>query len=98
MEFLIRTRDGHDWPAIRNDRVAVVLTPNGWDCAAVAGWGNHRVRYGDAEIAFAAEDVGWQVSIEGPMPPEVAEQFIAAVTGQVEREVREPVEWIQITW
>lgn len=74
MEFVIRNRDGHDWPAIRNDRVAAVLTPNGWDCAAIAGWGNHRMRCCDAEIAFAAEDVGWQVSIEGLMPPEVAEQ------------------------
>lgn len=47
---------------------------------------------------FAAEDVGWQVSVEGSMPPEVAVQFVAAVTGQGEREVRGPVEWIQITW
>jgi len=98
MEFLIRTRDGHEWPPVRNDRVAAALTPSGWDCAIVAGWGDHRVRCGEAEIAFAAEHVGWQVSIEGPMSAEVAEQFIAKVAEQVEREVCEPVDWIQLTW
>jgi hypothetical protein len=31
------------------------------------------MRCGDAEVAFAAEDVGWQGSIEGPMSLEVAD-------------------------
>jgi len=47
-EFLIRTKDRHDWPAIRKDRVADVLTPHG-SCVAVAGWGDHRLRYDDKE-------------------------------------------------
>ena len=53
MEFLIRTRAGHGWPAVHRDRLADVLTPAGWDCPAVAGWdcpavagwGDHRLRY-----------------------------------------------------
>lgn len=93
MEFLIRTRVGHDWPAVHRDRLTDVLTPTGWNCSVLAGRGDHRLRCVDAEIAFAADDAGWLVSIDGSM----AQQFVAAVTAQVEYEMGEPIEWLQIT-
>ena len=97
MEFMIRTRAGHDWPAVNRDRLTDVLTPVGWNCSVVAGWGDHRLRCGEAEIAFAAEAAGWLLSIDGPMEQEAAQRFVAAVTAQVERELAEPIEWLQIT-
>jgi hypothetical protein len=97
IEFLIHTRAGHEWPAVYRDRLADVLTPAGWDCSVVAGCGDHRLRCGEAEIAFAAEDAGWLLSIDGSMELEAAQRFVAAVTGQVERELAEPIEWLQIT-
>jgi len=36
------------------------------------------------------------VSIDGSMAQEAAQQFVAAVTAQVERETAEPIEWLQI--
>jgi hypothetical protein len=97
MEFLIRTRDDHEWPVVAADRVAVVLTPRGWDCAVCPGLGDFGLRCGGSEIAFSAEMAGWQVSVDGSMSPEMALRFIQEVAGQVEREVGVPVEWIQLT-
>lgn len=63
----------------------------------VPGWGDHRLRCGDTEISFSGEPVGWQVSIEGPMPAEVAAQLAAVVAAQIEQEIHETIEWIQIS-
>lgn len=63
----------------------------------MAGWDDHRLRCGEAEIAFAAEHVGWSVSIDGPMEQEAAQRFVAAVIARVERELAAPIEWLQIT-
>ena len=79
MEFLIRRRDDHDWPAIPKGRMSQVLTPSGLDCAVASGWGDHRLRCADTEIWFSGEPVGWQVSIEGPMPADVATRLVATV-------------------
>jgi len=98
IEFLIRTRATHEWPVVRGDRLAAVLTPDGWHCTVAEGWGDHRLRCDMTEIAFSGEPVGWQVSFEGPMTPDDAERFISAVARQVEQEVGEAVEWVQILW
>ncbi|MCX4473083.1 hypothetical protein OOK41_22710 [Micromonospora sp. NBC_01655] len=97
MEYLIRTRDDHDWPAISKDRMAQVLTPSGWGCSVASGWGDHRLRCGDTEISFSGEPVGWQASIEGPMTTDMATRLLAAVATQIEREVHQPIEWIRIS-
>ncbi|MEV0810366.1 hypothetical protein [Micromonospora sp. NPDC050200] len=97
MEFLIRTRDDHDWPAMPRGRMAQVLMPSDWDCAVVSGWGNHRLRCGDTEISFSGEPVGWEVSIEGPMPADVAARLVAAVAAQIGQEIHQPIEWIRIS-
>jgi len=97
VEFLIRTQDSHPWPAIPRDRISQVLTPRDWDCAQVVGWGEHRLRCGETEISLSGEDVGWHVAFDGPIALDAAERFVAAVTAQVQQEVRETVEWIQIS-
>lgn len=95
IEFLIRTGDGHDWPAIHRDRIPHVLTPAGWDCTQIPGWGDYRLRCGDTEIAFSGEPVGWEVTFEGPMPEQLATRLIITVAAQVEQETDQPIEWIQ---
>jgi hypothetical protein len=97
IEFLIRKRDDDEWPAIPKGRAAQVLTPSGWDCAVASGGGDHRLRCADTEIWFSGEPVGWQVSIEGPMPADVATRLVATVAAQIEREVHQPIEWIRIS-
>jgi hypothetical protein len=96
IEFLIRTLDGPDWPAVHRDRLSHVLTPGGWDCVSVSGWGDYRLRCGDTEISFSAEPVGWQVSFEGPMPEDVATQLVVVVASQIEQEINQSIDWIQI--
>jgi hypothetical protein len=54
------------------------------------------LRCGDADVSFSAEDVGWHVSIEGPMPADVATRLVAVVAAQVEREVGEPIQVIDL--
>jgi hypothetical protein len=97
IEFLIRTRDDHDFPAVRRDRLSHVLTPAGWDCVPSEGWGDYRLRCGDTDVSFAGESAGWEVSFEGPMPEEVATRMIAIVAAQIEQELNQPVESIQIS-
>lgn len=98
LEFLIRTQDDHECPPIDHDRMSQVLTPAGWGCQRIAGWGNYRLRCGDTEISFSDEDVGWQVAFEGPMPSELARRLIATIAAQIEHAVHEPIDWIQITF
>ena len=97
IEFLIRTRDGHDWPAVHRDRLSHVFTPEGWDCVGVSGWGDYRLRCGDTEISFSGEPVGWQVSFDGPMLQDVATRLVAAVASRIARETNQPIDWIQIS-
>lgn len=76
IEFLIRTRESQDWPAVHRDGLSQVLTPGGWDCVGVSGWGDYRLGCGDTEISLSGELVGWQVSFEGPMLQDVATRLI----------------------
>ncbi|MCW3820869.1 hypothetical protein ONA91_41255 [Micromonospora sp. DR5-3] len=97
IEFLIRTRGGHEWPAIHRGRMPHVLTPAGWDCVGVSGCGcDYRLRCGDTEVSFSGEPVGWEVSFEGPMPKDVATRLVIAVAAQIEQETNQSIEWIQI--
>jgi hypothetical protein len=90
----MRTQVGHDWPAFPRSRVAEVLTPTGVECQPVEGWGDLRLRCGDAYVAFSSEDVGWQVAVDGDL--ENPEVFIARVTEQVAEAAGEPCEWLRI--
>lgn len=96
-EYLIRTAAGHEWPAVHREQAHQVLSPVGFECAAVDGWGDVRLRCGATEVAFSGEDIGWQASFEGPMADDETDRFVAVVTRQVEQAVGEPCEWLRIT-
>jgi hypothetical protein len=93
-EYLIRTSHAHGWPALHDARLAEVLLPDGLECHVIDGYGDFRIRCGDAEISFSAEDVGWQVAVEGELA--APEQLIAQVTRQVEATVGEPCDWLAL--
>jgi hypothetical protein len=57
-EYLIRTAESHDWPAVHRSQLERVLTPTGFDCARVDGWGDYRLKSGEAEIAYSGEEIG----------------------------------------
>lgn len=92
-EYLIRTADTHEWPAVHSE----VLSPTGFDCAPVDGWGDVRLRCGVTEVAFSGEEVGWQISFDGPMADDDTDRFVTTVTSQVEQAVGQPCEWLRIT-
>jgi hypothetical protein len=91
-EYLIRTLETHEWPPIHRDRLAEVLAPEGWPCQQIEGWGDLRLICDGTEIAFSGEEVGWQVTVDGPMATDDVDRVIAVVTSQVGREVGKPCE------
>jgi hypothetical protein len=97
IEYLIRNVGDKGWPGVHRDRLSIVLTPvdGGW--VPIDGWGDHRLRRGETEVSFSIEEVGWQVSFEGPIGESDAQHMIDAVAGQVQQEVGEPVEVVQIS-
>lgn len=94
-EFLIRTSADHGWPAFHRDRMAEVLQPEGWTCQIVSGGGDFRVCAEGVEVSYAAEEVGWQVAVDGDLPQ--VEDWIEQVTRQVAAAAGEPCEWLDLT-
>ena len=95
-EYLVRTSDAHEWPVFAA-ALAEVFMPAGFDCTQIEGWGDFRMRCGAAEVSFSGEDVGWQVSIEGPMDDATADALLASITARLGEACGEQCEWIQIT-
>src|SRR4051812_42438128 len=93
-DYLIRTAETHEWPAFHRSRNAEVLIPQGRQCEEIEGFGDFRMRCGDAEISFSGEEPGWHVVVEGPLAD--AEAVVEQVTRQVEQAAGEPCEWIPI--
>jgi hypothetical protein len=85
LEDLIRPRDRAARIPIPADDLAQVLTPRGWDCEVIDGWGELRIRVDNAELAFSGEDVGWQVIVEGDLSRDAAGTIVAAITKQIEQ-------------
>ena len=94
-EYLIRTERG-EWPIVRRDRLAEVLTPRGFECEPAPGSGDYPFRIGDAEVSFSGEVAGWHVCIEGTLGQDDETQLLNFVQRQVEAEVSEICEWTQI--
>ena len=93
-EYLIRTRDSHEWPAFHRDRHAEVLLPAGFGCLPVEGSGDFRMQCGQVEISFSGEDTGWQVTLEGNLPN--ADELMTQLTRQIVAAVGEPCEWLPL--
>lgn len=94
-EYLIRTARTHEWPSFRQD-LAEVLVPAGFECTPIEGWGDFRMKCGDAEISFSGEEVGWQVVVEGSLVSISAAVLVEAIARQVAHACGEACEWIQI--
>ncbi|MBO2455969.1 hypothetical protein [Actinomadura violacea] len=95
-EYLIQARTGDGWIAFHHDDLAQVLTPAGWECAPVDGWGDHRLRLGEVEIAFSGEPPGWQISFEGEFDSHIADAVIATVTHQLGEHSGREAAWFLI--
>ncbi len=93
-EYLIRTVDTHEWPAFHRSRNAEVLMPRGRQCEEIGGWGDFRLRCGNAEVSFSGEESGWNVVVKGDLPD--ADAVVEQVTRQVEQAAGEPCEWVAI--
>ena len=96
-EYLIRTASTHQLPALHRGRLADVLVPPGFSCEQASGWGDFRMRCDATQVAFSAEEPGWQVTFEGPMPETDRERLISAITQQIGQAIGQPCEWLQIT-
>jgi hypothetical protein len=97
LEYVIRPRDQDAWFLIHAHDLAGVLTPRGWDCEVIEGWGDHRIRVRGAEVAFSGEGFGWQVAVEGDLPRDVADAIVAAITDQIEQACGEPATWVALS-
>ncbi len=96
-EYLIRTRDTHEWPGFSKVELADVFMPPGIGCVQVDGSGDFRMRYEAAEVSFSGEEVGWQVSIDSPIDTVTADRLLALLTNRVGDAHGEECEWIQIS-
>lgn len=93
-DYIIRTSDTQDWPAVHVDRQAQVLLPEGHGCEQADGWGDFRMMCGGTTVTFSGEMNGWQVVVEGPMARDAADALIEVVTRQIEAEVGVACEWV----
>jgi hypothetical protein len=82
---------------VHRDRLAGVLLPAGFGCEETDGGGSFRMRCGTTVVSLSAEEPGWQVSVEGPMPGDECERLVITITQQIGRAAGEPCEWLQIT-
>jgi hypothetical protein len=92
-EYLIRRTDG-EWFDLHATRFGEALRPISFASERVPGFGNWRIRIEGVEISFSYEDPGMQITIEGELPPAIADQIaeeirqnIELVTGQKARVV-----------
>jgi hypothetical protein len=95
-EYLIRTASTHQLPAVQHGRLADVLVPAGFGCEQADGWGDFRMRCGATQVAFSAEEPGWQVIFEGPMPDADRERLVTTIAQQIGQATGQPCEWLQI--
>jgi hypothetical protein len=94
-EYLIRTA-ARGLPAMPS-RFEDVLVPatGGWQ--PIDGWGDFRIGNGVAHVDFSYEEVGWQISVEGPLGDEVCLVLIDALTQQIGAACGEPCIWSRLT-
>ncbi|WP_152990715.1 hypothetical protein [Sphaerimonospora mesophila] len=95
--YLIRPEDGPECIPIQAQDIARVLTPEGWEAAPVDGWGDHRIRVRDVDISFSAEDIGWQVFVEGDLPETIADDIMTVVTRQIAAYSDLPAVWVLLS-
>ena len=96
-EYLIRRRD-KDFCLVQVGKFSNVLHPNSFESEKANGWGDYRIKIRDCEISFSFEEVGIQVSFEiCEIDDEKAETIIDEICRNVEKEIKNPCDWIQIS-
>jgi len=96
-EFLIRRKD-EDFCVLHVNRFEEVLHPNSVESEKIQGWGDYRIKVDDSEISFSFEMVGIQISFESDeIGNEKAESITKEICQNVEKEIKEPCAWIQIS-
>jgi hypothetical protein len=83
-EYLIRRTDG-EWFDLEYSRFGDALRPSSFSAESIEGWGDHRIRTEGVEVAFSYEDPGIQVTVEGSLPPAVADQIVDEIRQNIER-------------
>lgn len=63
MEFLIKRTDG-EWFSLHKMKFAETLKPKSVASQQIRGWGDHRIKIPNGEIAFSYEDPGIHVIFE----------------------------------
>jgi hypothetical protein len=94
-EYLIRAAGPSSWPAIPKSRLPEVLGPRGYGCEEASGPGDLRLRLGSCEMAFSAEDVGWQVCFEGDTTGQDTDAVVSQVAQQVGEFTGASAEWVR---
>src|SRR5688572_2788409 len=84
IEYLIRRTDG-EWFDLHATRFDEALRPSSFPSERVEGRGAWRIRCEGTDISFSYEDPGIQVSIEGHLPPDVADRIAEEIRQNVER-------------
>jgi hypothetical protein len=96
-EYLLRRRD-KDFCLIDVSKFSDVLHPNSFESEKISGWGDYRIKIGDCEIAFSFEEAGIQVFFEiCGIDDKKAEMIIDEICRNVEKEIKNPCYWIQIS-
>ena len=83
--------------AAPSGRLADVLVPAWFGGEQADGWGDFRMRCGATQIAFSAEDPGWQVVVDGPMPGTDRKRLVTTIAQQIGQATSPPCGWLQIT-
>lgn len=74
-----------DWFELHKDDFLQVLRPYNFESELITGWGNHRIKTKNVEIAFSFEDPGIQVIFEGEIDGETADQIVDEILENIEK-------------
>ncbi len=83
-EYIIRP-DDDDALVVGDTDQSSALHPAGYRCVPAEGWGDYRMKCGDAEVAVSFEEPGVRLIIEGLGSAQDAEMLAEAITAQLQR-------------
>jgi hypothetical protein len=82
-EYLIRRTDG-DWFDLDPKRYEIAFRPSSIKAERVDGWGSWRILCSGIEISFSDEEAGIQISFEGEVSRELADQIASEICQNIE--------------
>ncbi|MCL4266280.1 MAG: hypothetical protein KJ069_23945 [Anaerolineae bacterium] len=84
LEYLIRPIDD-DWFNLAKSNFGRTLRPDSFEFSVIEGWGDHRIRINDVEVAFSYEDLGIQISFEGIANVVFADKVVGEILSNIEK-------------